>query len=250
MGKHYRVKNKNIIVLSILRILFFIVLVVSTIYIVKWYIDSKQNEKLKEKVSETIIIEDVENEDIKYKIDFEKLKSINDQVVAWLKVYGTEVEYPVVQANDNSYYLKQNLEKEYNVGGWIFADYKNKLDGTDKNIVIYGHNMKDSSMFGSLKKILEEEWYDNAENYIVEFITENEHQKYQVFSVYKIEKEDYYIKTEFKEDEFEVFINTLKNRSIKDFNIEVSDKDNILTLSTCADNNKYRVVLHAKKINN
>ena len=186
MGKHYRVKNKKIIVLSILRILFFIVLVASTIYIVKWYIDSKQNEKLREKVSEAIIIEDVENDDIKYKIDFEKLKSINDQVVAWLKVYGTEVEYPVVQSKDNSYYLQRNLEKEYNVGGWIFADYKNKLDGTDRNIVIYGHNMKDSSMFGSLKKILEEEWYDNAENYIVEFITENEYQKYQVFSVYKI----------------------------------------------------------------
>lgn len=249
MEKPHKKKNKKIIALSILRILFFVTLVISIFYLVKWYMDSKQNDILKEKVTEAITVENIENnDDVEYKIDFEKLKSINNQVVAWLKVYGTQVEYPVVQANDNSYYIKRNLEKKYNVGGWIFADYKNKLDGTDKNIVIYGHNMKDSSMFGSLKKILEEEWYNNAENYIVEFITEKEYQKYQVFSVYKIEKEDYYISTEFKENEFEKFINTLKGRSIKDFNIDVSSEDNILTLSTCADNNKFRVVLHAKKI--
>jgi len=69
-----------------------------------------------------------------------------------------------------------------------------------------------------------------------------------VFSVYKIEKEDYYIDTEFKNNEFEKFINTLKKRSIKDFNIEVSTEDSMLTLSTCADSNKYRVVLHAIKL--
>ena len=70
-----------------------------------------------------------------------------------------------------------------------------------------------------------------------------------MFSVYKIENEDYYIDTEFKKNEFEKFVKTLKNRSIKDFDIEVTEDDRILTLSTCADNNKYRVVLHAKIIN-
>ena len=250
MGKHYKTKNKKIVVLSIIRIIFFITLLISIIYIIKWYIDSKQNEMLEEKVSEAIIVEDIENNTTnEYKIDFEKLKNVNNQVVAWLRVKGTQVEYPIVQAKDNNYYLKRNLDKKYNVGGWIFADYKNKLDGTDKNIVIYGHNMKDDSMFGSLKNILNEEWYNNEENYVIDFINENEEQKYQVFSVYKIEKEDYYINTEFKKNEFEEFIDTLKNRSIKDFNIDVSPEDSILTLSTCAENNKYRVVLHAKKIN-
>ena len=250
MGKHYKPKNKKIVVLSIIRIIFFITLLVSVIYIIKWYIDSKQNEMLEEKVSEAIIVEDIENNTTnEYKIDFEKLKSVNNQVVAWVRVKGTQVEYPIVQAKDNNYYLKRNLDKKYNVGGWIFADYKNKLDGTDKNIVIYGHNMKDDSMFGSLKNILNEEWYNNQENYVIDFINENEEQKYQVFSVYKIEKEDYYINTEFKNNEFEEFIDTLKNRSIKDFNIDISPEDSILTLSTCAENNKYRVVLHAKRIN-
>ena len=128
-------------------------------------------------------------------------------------------------------------------------DYKNKLDGTDKNIVIYGHNIKDGSMFGTLKNILEEEWYNNEENYIIDLITEKEKLRYQVFSVYKIENEDYYIDTEFKKNEFVKFIETLKERSIKYFDVEVVEEDSILTLSTCADNNKYRVVLHAKRIN-
>ena len=248
MGKHYKSKNRKIVVISIIRIIFFIALIVSTIYIIKWYIDSKQNEMIEEKVLEAIVIENEESLDEEYKIDFEKLKEPNNQVVAWLRVKGTNIEYPIVQAKDNNYYLNRNFEKKYNIGGWIFVDYKNKLDGTDKNIVVYGHNIKDNSMFGSLKNILNEEWYNNEENYVIDFIMENEEQKYQVFSIYKIETEDYYINTEFKENKFEEFIETLKNRSIKGFDVEVAEEDSILTLSTCANNNKYRVVLHAKRI--
>ena len=69
-----------------------------------------------------------------------------------------------------------------------------------------------------------------------------------MFSIYKIKDEDYYIKTGFEENEFLEFIDRLKNRSIKDFNVDLTTEDNILTLSTCANNNKYRIVLHAKKI--
>ena len=79
--------------------------------------------------------------------------------------------------------------------------------------------------------------------------TEKEEQKYKVFSVYKIKNEDYYIDTEFKGNEFAKFVKTLKSRSIKDFKVEVTEQDSILTLSTCADNDVYRIVLHAKQIN-
>ena len=250
MKKQY--KNKVLIILSIIRMFFLTLLIISTFYIIKWYINNKQNEILQEKVSEAISIENIENEygvDSKYKVDFDKLKEINEDTVAWLKVNGTDIEYAVVKGNDNSYYLNHNFEKKYNSAGWIFADYKNKLDGTDKNIVIYGHNMRDDSMFGRLKNVLEEEWYNNEENHVINFVTEKEEQKYQVFSIYEIKNEDYYIDTEFKNNEFEKFIDTLKNRSIKDFNVQVSETDRILTLSTCANNNKYRVVLHAKRIN-
>lgn len=249
MGKHFKQKNKKVIVLNVLRILFFITLVISIVSIVKWYIDSKQNELIEEKISGAIIIDNIENEeetDTKYKVDFEQLKQMNNQIVAWLKVNGTKVEYPVVQAEDNDYYLNRNLDKKNNVGGWVFVDYRNKLDGTDKNIIIYGHNMKDGSMFGTLKSILTKEWYNNEENYIIDLIAEKEEQKYEVFSVYQIESEDYYIKTNFANDDFGKFVETLKDRSVKDFNVEVTSQDSILTLSTCGSNNS-RVVLHAKK---
>ena len=250
MKKQY--KSKKFIILSIIRMLFFVLLIVSAFYIIKWYISNEQNRIVQEKVSEAISIGNVETElgiDSNYNVDFTKLKEINKDVVAWLKVNGTNIEYAVVKTNNNNYYLNHNFENKQNGAGWIFADYKNKLDGTDKNIVIYGHNMRDSSMFGTLKNILEEEWYNNEENYVINFVTEKEEQKYQVFSVYQIKNEDYYIDTEFKNNEFKEVIDELKNRSVKEFDVEILDEDTILTLSTCANNNKYRVVLHAKMIN-
>ena len=77
-----------------------------------------------------------------------------------------------MKATDNNYYLTHNLKKEYNGSGWVFMDYRNDLDGKDKNIIIYGHNMRDGSMFGSLKEILSANWYKNEENKYITFITE------------------------------------------------------------------------------
>lgn len=133
--------------------------------------------------------------------------------------------------------------------GKRFKKNKNKLDGTDKNIVIYGHNMKDGSMFASLKKVLSSEWQQIEQNRYINFITEKEVATYETFSVYQIENEDYYITTDFNDDvSFQKFIDNVKYRSKKDFNVNVTSKDQLLTLSTCADNNKYRVVVHSKKI--
>ena len=101
-------------------------------------------------------------------------------------------------------------------------------------------------MFGTLKNILNENWYNNDENLQIKFITQEGEDTFQVFSIYRIEKEDYYITTSFKND-FEKFLNTIKKRTIKNFDIELNENDQILTLSTCDNNNKYRVVLHAKK---
>ena len=151
--------------------------------------------------------------------------------------------------NSQEYVIDFSKTDELTEGLKSFADYRNKFDNTDKNLVIYGHNMRDDSMFGSLKWVINEDWYNNEDNKYITLITENETQVYEVFSVYQIEKEDYYIQTEFSDDNnFEQFVNTIKKRSIKEFNTDVSKDDNILTLSTCANNNKYRVVLHAKKI--
>ncbi len=250
--KHIKKNDKRILFLSILRFVFIVLFIISIAFIAKWIIDRNENKKLEKKISEIVIVDNIKNDEEKienkYKIDFVKLKEINEDIIAWVKVNGTNVEFPIVQTTNNEYYLKHNLNKEYNIAGAIFADYRNKFNGTDKNIIIYGHNMRDDSMFGSLRNILKEEWYNNQENHIINFHTENQEYKYEVFSIYEIKNEEYYLDTEFKEEEFINFAQTLKNRSIKDFGIEIEEKDRILTLSTCANNKKYRIVLHAKKI--
>lgn len=246
-NKRYKKVILNIIIYMILLF----VLTYSGIKIFKWYKDKTNNNKIAEQIKSAVIVDDKnENENKEeYTVDFNKLKEQNNETVAWVKVNNTNVEYPVVRASDNSFYLNHSFDKSQNLAGWIFADYRNKFDNTDKNIIIYGHNMRDNSMFGSLKNILNSDWYDNEENTDITLYTENEKSIYKVFSIYKIESEDYYIKTEFNNDnEFEKFIETLKKRSIKDFNTDVSKEDSILTLSTCANNNKYRIVLHAKKM--
>ena len=239
-------KYKKTILNLILYIILLSILIYSGIKIFKWYKDKTNNNKIAEQIKSTVIVEE-ENGD-EYTVDFNKLKEQNNETIAWLKVNNTNVEYPVVKGTNNSFYLNHSFDKSNNSAGWIFADYRNKFDNTDKNIVIYGHNMRDGSMFGSMLNILNAKWYENEENTNITLYTENEKCMYKVFSVYKIENEDYYIKTEFKNDnEFEGFIKTLKKRSIKDFNVDVSKDNNILTLSTCANSNKYRIILHAIK---
>ena len=247
MGRKKNKKYEKTILNLILYIILLSILIYSGIKIFKWYKDKTNNNKIAEQIRSTVIVEE-ENGD-EYTVDFNKLKEQNNETIAWLKVNNTNVEYPVVKGTNNSFYLNHSFDKSNNSAGWIFADYRNKFDNTDKNIVIYGHNMRDGSMFGSMLNILNAKWYENEENTNITLYTENEKCMYKVFSVYKIENEDYYIKTEFKNDnEFEDFIKNLQKRSIKVFNVDVSKDDNILTLSTCANNNKYRVVLHAKKV--
>lgn len=238
--------SKNKVVIWIVEIICLILFIYSTIQVIKWYKNSKDNKKIITELSSDVKVE--EDEEEKYSIDFNNLKEKNKDTVAWIKVENTNIEFPVVQSVDNSYYLTHDFNNKYSVAGWIFADYRNKFDGTDKNIVLYGHNMHDNSMFSTLKNVLKKKWYENYKNYIITFITEDEYQKYQVFSVYQIEAEDYYIKTDFKDNEFSEFVNIVTKRSIKDFDVNITNEDKILTLSTCANNDKYRVVLHGVRI--
>lgn len=233
--------------------IFFIgVMIFSGVKIFIWVKENHKTEELQEKVNRSVSVDEgkEDGDEERYLVDFESLKKINDDIVGWIKVNGTDVQMAVVQGNDNSYYLTHSLDKSYSSAGWAFVDYSNKLDGSDKNIVIYGHNRRDSSIFGTLKNVLNSDWYNDENNRYVYFVTENESKVYEVFSVYKIEEEAYYIKTQFNQNDFGEFVNKMKSRSVKDFGIEVSEDDSILTLSTCDDNNKYRVVLQAVLRNN
>ena len=244
-----RLKKKYVgILITIFIIICLIGLIYSLINIINWKKDVDDNKDILEEIKENIITNE-ENDLIK--IDFKSLKEKNSDTIAYIKVNGTNIDYVVVKGNDNSYYLNHNFNKEYNVAGWIFSDYHNKFDETDKNIVIFGHNTKNGSMFGTLKNVLDKSWQENKDNLEITLVTEKGQYKYQVFSTYSIIAEDYYINTIFNSDnEYSRFLNEIRFRSNYDYNVEVNSNDKILTLSSCIGDGKKRVVLHAKLIEN
>ena len=240
-------KKKSKILITLIQIVLIAVIIFSGIKIIEWIKSNKKNKDIMSEIKENVVINnEMDSNNEEHKIDFAKLKQKNSDAIAWIKVNGTDIDFPVVKGTDNSYYLTHNFDKEKNKAGWIFADYRNKFDGTDKNIIIYGHNMKNGSMFASLKDVIKEEWYNNENNKYIALITENENCKYQVFSVYQTETEEYYLQTNISN--FKEFVEKIKGRSKKNFNVDIKETDSILTLSTCADNTKYRVVLHAVKV--
>ena len=183
-------------------------------------------------------------------VDFSELKRRNPDTVGWINVRSTNINYPIVQAGDNDYYLKHAYDRSYNGAGWIFADYQNNMKRFDKNTVIYGHSRLDYTMFGSLKNVLQESWYANKDNHVVFLSTPQSNTMWQVFSAYKIEPESYYLTTSFSgETAYANFLEKVRGRSVHDFRAEVGVRDKILTISTCANNREdERIVLHARLI--
>lgn len=181
-------------------------------------------------------------------VDFKELKNINSDVIGYIKVLGTNINYPIVQSNNNDYYLTHSFNNNYSKAGWIFADYRNNSNLLDKNNIIYGHGRLDGTMFGTLKNVLTEAWLNNKSLHLIKLSTLNDNSLWQIFSVYTIYKESYYITTKFNDESFNKFIKTIKDRSIHNFNTSINNNDKIITLSTCLDDFGNRIVVHAKLI--
>ena len=231
-------------VIIVLALLFLSGIIYYASKVIIWYQHVNENQEVIKEIKKNIKVKEE-----KVEIDFDALKAINPDTVGYIKVNHTNIDYIVVKGNNNNYYLNHNFEKKWNVAGWVFGDYRNHFDETDKNLIIYGHNTKDGSMFDSLINVLEKDWYKNPENHIITLITEMGTYQYQVFSTYSIIPEEYYITTYFSsDDQFEKFVKELKTRSIYDYEVEVSGEDQILTLSSCIGEGYKRVVLHAKLI--
>lgn len=235
-----------------------IIIIISLYYIYLWYIDNKKTENILNEIYENANVSSdnisIDN-DLKIEvenIDFNKLINKNPDTIGWIKVLGTDINYPVVQTNNNDFYLTHSFDKSYNKAGWIFADYINKNlknNELDKNTIIYGHNRQNNSMFGTLSNVFKEEWLSNKENHYINFSTLNNNMVWEVFSTYTIEKEEYYIQSNFSSDEEYIsFLNTIKNRSTYKYDVNISKEDKILTLSTCTNVGEGRTVLHAKLI--
>ena len=181
-------------------------------------------------------------------VDFFDLKEVNKEVAGWIQVNGTNINYPYVQAKNNSYYLTHAFDKSYNSAGWVFLDYRNNTDLNDKNNIIYAHGRYDKTMFGTLRNALTNGWLKNKNNFAIKIATPNGSSLWQVFSIYHIPTTSDYLQINFSSDsEFLTFANKLLKRSAYNFGTKLTKDDKILTLSTCY-NEKERVVLHAKLI--
>lgn len=182
----------------------------------------------------------------KYEESFDKLMSINSDTKAWLKVNNTNINYPIVQSSDNDFYLNHDFNKDSNSNGWIFIDYRNNIDNMDQNTIIYGHNVIGSSMFSTLRYVLQESWYNNPDNLDIIFNTPSKQLKARIFSVYVIDNTNDYLYINFSDEDYVNFINMIKGRSIHDFGVEYGINDKMITLSTCNNTGDKRLVVHAK----
>jgi len=176
--------------------------------------------------------------------------SKNSETVAWLQVNGTKVNYPVVQHDDNSYYLEHDFYKRKTAVGWIFADYRNNFETLNNNTIIYGHNLINKTMFGTIPNLLKKNWFNTPNRNYIKLSTKTTNSIWQIFSVYSIEPTTDYLQVRFNSTTvYQSFLDIIKNRSEQKFDIDVTYTDKIITLSTCDNTGTKRVVVHAKLIN-
>lgn len=168
--------------------------------------------------------------------------------MGWIKINGTNINYPVVQTTNNEYYLNHTFYKTQSICGSIFMDSRNTVNTLNQNTIIYGHGeLLDSSMFSNMSKMFKNSWYEKKENHIFIFNTEYKNMKWEIFSIYKTEPNTNYLIKDFNtQEQFLDFINEVKEKSIYDFYTPVISGDKIITLSTCKGNK--RIVIHAKLI--
>ena len=240
----------------------FIVLIIasgSTIYVLLNNAQSEKNVKeIKQKIEEKISEDSMKNSQINGSVvptekitdniipKMKSLLELNSDTVGWIKVPGTEVDYPVVQTNNNDYYLDHNFDKKKDFNGWVFMNYSNNPDLRDQNTIIFGHNIYYSNvMFGTLNNLLNENWYKNYKDISIYYDTLYNELQFEVFSIYKIKVTDDYLQTNFEnEQEYLNFIAMLKERSIFKSDTPIHGDDKIITLSTCLQNDR-RLVVHA-----
>ncbi len=178
-------------------------------------------------------------------IDFEELEEINPDIVAWLKVRAIDLSYPVVQGEDNDYYLHHTFEKEEVFSGCLFVNCDNEADFTDQNTIIYGHNMKDGSMFATLKKFQDEETFDKSKYFWI--FTKDLIFQYRIFSARVVSWEGDTYRTTFSEKRFsELIENSLEDSVVDNTGVKVTTDNKIVTLSTCTGDDETRFVVVGK----
>lgn len=222
--------KKIINVVLILAIIFSLYKVISKV------VDYKESKNAYEKVRE------VKNNSNNFS---EELIKRNENYKMWIEVPNTNINYPVVQGEDNDFYLNHDFNKKESSSGAIFIDYKNNID-KDKNIIIYGHNMKNKSMFQNLMKFKDEEFW--KENNKIILTIDGKTYEYEIFSSYISNAKDIDLKTNFEnDDEYLKYIDDIKKRSIFHRDMNIKSNDRIITLSTCSyGKDDARMIIHGR----
>ena len=265
-------KLDNKFIPIIITTLSFTTYLLSIFLLTRWYVQNERTKKFTEDINTNPVIEkessvnqyqDLTNNvkqeetivDSSYintnfiSVNLNYYTSKNNETVGWIQVNGTNINYPIVQHEDNNFYLEHDFYKRKTNIGWIFADYRDNMENLNNNTIIYGHNLINRTMFGSLPYMLNKNWFNSKNNQYIKLSTKTSNTIWQIFSVYKIEPTTDYLQSVFNSIEnYQNFLNTLKNRSIRDFNVNLNYTDKIITLSTCDDTGTKRVAVHAKLI--
>lgn len=247
---------------------FVIVIIVNIKLLFDWNNDNKKISKLENELEDVIDITEIDNngqfinppEDQEsdywyyvkfpfYNVEFEDLLKKNPDTVGFINVKNTNINYPIVQAKDNDYYLNHAFDRSYNEAGWVYLDYRNSADFSDDNTIIYGHGRLNKTVFGSLKDLLTDKWQQDKDNYVINISTPSIDYVYQIFSIYTIESESYYITPTFSNSDSKVkWLKSMKDRNTSIISSVINRHDKVITLSTCLNDEGGRIVVHAKLI--
>ena len=222
------------------------------------FAEYQKGEKEYDTIVEEVITEEVvevtegekTKEEVVFKVDFDTLLKTNKETVAWIRFEQPEkISYPVVHTTDNDKYLKTTFELKKNASGALFVDAINAPDFTDRNTFVYGHNMKNGSMFGQLKKYRSKDFYQENPYFYI-YTPDGKELKYQVFAVGIVEDTSESYRRTFTDDaDFLKYLGYLKKVSRYDTGVEVNETSQIVSLSTCTNvTDTQRLVVHGVKI--
>lgn len=194
--------------------------------IIKGYLDGRSGYK---KISKKANIDPNQFTGV---IDFDKLKAVNDEIAGWIYLKDTNINYPVMHAGDNDKYLHTMPSGDYNGAGSLFADHRNKPDFSDFNTIIYGHHMKDRTMFADIDKYKDQDFYNGHKN--MEFITPQGRYHLEIISYYQtLATGDSYKIDFYSENDKKEFISNTLNQSLIKTAVTPDSSNRFLTLSTC-----------------
>ncbi|MCH5251267.1 MAG: class B sortase [Lachnospiraceae bacterium] len=233
----------------IIRILLLIIIIVCVVQIATSYYLSLNNQKKQKNIRDILKVEEFEQEvkgiqdDDSEKVmrpRYEELYSINSDLVGWLSIEGTDIDYPVVQNEDDEYYLSHDFYGNEDKYGCLFVKSFVSIDPLNTNVIIYGHSMKDGSMFGSLDEYKSEKFYKQHPK--ISFDTLYDEGTYDVIAIFETqvyeEEEDLFKYYQFynanTEEEFSYFYDNIKELSIYDTGVTAQFADTFITLSTCS----------------